>query len=82
MELIYSIPDDPKQSKNANLTLKVDDIILEQCSDVIVSLTHLVPDFKTMLRYDDLFSKPGNLDLEKKLRFQAPLYYIRKQFVK
>jgi hypothetical protein len=41
-----------------------------------------VPDFKTVLRFDDLFNKPANLNLEKKVRYQAPLYYIRKQIVK
>lgn len=36
---------------------------MEQCSDVIVSLTKLVPDFKTLMRYEDLHEKPDDVNL-------------------
>ena len=51
---------------------------MEQCSDVIVSFSNLVPDFKTVLRFDDIYNKPLKLDLEKRVKYQAPLYYIKK----
>jgi len=49
---------------------------------VIVSLTNIVPDFRSVFRYDDLFNKPAKCNLEKMVRFQAPLFYLRNQIVK
>ena len=46
--------DDPKKSKSLNMDIKVDNLTVELCSDVIVTLTNLVPDFKTVLRFDCL----------------------------
>ena len=77
-ELSLTKPDDPAHSNTVTIQIKVDNLTLEQCSDVIVSFSNLVPDFKTVLRFDDLFNKPSRMDLEKKVRYQAPLYYIRK----
>lgn len=74
--------DDPNISKNAAVEIKVDNLTVEQCSDVIVSLTNLVPDFKTLMRYEDLHSKPDEFDIQKRIRLQAPLYYLRNQIVK
>ena len=82
LDLQFANPDDPKQRKNCSVAIKVDDLTVEQCSDVLVSLTKLIPDFKTPLRFDDLKIKPGKLDLEKKIRHYAPLYYLRSQIVK
>jgi len=42
----------------------------------------LVPDFKTLMRYDDLYDKPDEINLQKRIRLQAPLYYLRNQIVK
>jgi hypothetical protein len=81
-ELVLTKPDDPSHQNSVQVNIKVDNLTIEQCSDVIVSFSNLVPDFKTVLRYDDLHDKPSRLDLEKKIRYQAPLYYIRKQIVK
>lgn len=82
LDLTFQAPDDPLGTKNAFVEIKVDNLIVEQCSDVLISLTRLVPDFKTIMRYEDLFAKPDNLDLQKKVRFQAPLYYLRNQLIK
>lgn len=46
--------DNPKKSAAVNCDITIDNFMLEQCSDVILSLTHLVPDFKTVLRFGDL----------------------------
>jgi hypothetical protein len=71
-------PDDPKDNSTVTVAIKVDNLTMEQCSDVIVSFSNLVPDFKTVLRFDDIFNKPSKLDLEKRIKYQAPLYYIKK----
>ena len=82
LDMTVQRPDEPKGTKNAAVEIKVDNLTVEQCSDVIVSLTRLVPDFKTLMRYDDLHSKPDGFDLQKRVRMQAPLYYLRNQIVK
>ena len=56
--------------------------MVEQCSDVIISLTQLIPDFKTVLRFDDLSAKPGKLNLERYIRNKAPIMYLRRQLIK
>ena len=68
-ELTLCKPDDPLEPNCVQITIKVDNLTIEQCSDVIVSFSNLVPDFKTVLRYDDLYGKPSNVDLEKKVRY-------------
>ena len=42
----------------------------------------MVPDYKTVLRFDDLFYKNEKVDLQKKMKYCAPLLYLRKQIVK
>ena len=37
--------DNPDAPKKADVNIKVENLIVEQCSDVIVSLTQIVPDF-------------------------------------
>ena len=70
--------DNPKKSAAANCDITIDNFMLEQCSDVILSLTHLVPDFKTVLRFGDLKIKPSSLNLERYVRHKAPIMYLRR----
>lgn len=67
-ELSLTKPDDPQHNNTVSVNIKVDNLTVEQCSDVMVSFSNLVPDFKTILRFDDLYNKPGCIDLEKKVR--------------
>ena len=46
-----------------------------------MSITQIVPDFRTVLRFNDLHVKPGKLDIEKKVRYKAPLYYLREEII-
>lgn len=69
VDLAFSKDDDPKIAGFAKVDITVDNLTMEQCSDVIVSLTKLVPDYRVVFRYDDLFAKPGNVNLEKKVRY-------------
>ena len=64
------------------VTLKIDNLTVEQCSDVLVSLANLIPDYRTVLRYDDLYQKPSKVNLQTRVRMLAPLYYLRNQIVK
>ena len=42
----------------------------------------MVPDFKTVLRFDDLYAKPSNLNLERYVRHKTPLMYLRRELIK
>jgi hypothetical protein len=46
-----------------DLDIQIENFTIEQCSDVIVNITNMVPDFKTVLRFDDLYNKPDKVDL-------------------
>ena len=58
---------------------------MEQSSDVIVSLTKIVPDFGNLVRYDDLFSNPYRLtdsgSLYRKINLWVPLYYVKTKMI-
>ena len=58
--------DNPKQPKGLQINFKFDNLTCEQCSDVIVSITQIVPDFRTVLRFSDLHMKPLNMDIYRK----------------
>lgn len=40
----------------------------------------MIPDFKTVLRFEDLAPKPAKLNLERYVRNRAPIMYLRRQF--
>lgn len=63
------------------MNFKFDNLTCEQCSDVIVSITHMVPDFRTVLRFNDLHQKPAKMDIQKRVRYHAALYHIRNKIV-
>lgn len=74
--------DNPKKSTVVNCDITIDNFMLEQCSDVILSLTHLVPDFKTVLRFGDLKPKPSNVNLERYICHWAPIMYLRRNLIR
>lgn len=41
----------------------------------------MVPDFRTVLRFSDLHVKPINMDLQKRVRYQATLWHLRNKIV-
>ena len=52
-----------------NVGINIDNLTVEQCSDVIVALTQIIPDYRAILRYDDLFNKPDKMNLERMVSF-------------
>jgi hypothetical protein len=69
LDLTFTKSDDPKASQFIKVDINVDYLTMEQCSDVIVSLTNIVPDFRIVFRYDDIFPKPESVNIEKKVRY-------------
>lgn len=63
LDLTFKQKDDPNIPRNIKVEITVDDVTSEQCSDVILSLSHIVPDFRIFFRYDDLYPKPPSLDI-------------------
>lgn len=74
--------DNPKKCNAVSCDMIIDNFLTEQCSDVLLSITHLVPDFRTVLRFGDLRIKPVNFNLERYVRSRAPLMYIRREIIK
>ena len=67
-EINSTLPDSPDKTKHVQVDIKIDNLTVEQCSDVIVSMTNMIPDFRTVMRYGDLYPKPKWLDIQKRLR--------------
>jgi hypothetical protein len=82
LTLNLQVPDDPLESKFVETEIRVENLLIEQCSDIVVSLIQIIPDFKTVLRYDDLHPKSAKLDLEKMIKRQTPLFYLRKEIIR
>ena len=74
--------DDPNMPVNLNCNIKVDNFMIEECSDAIFSLTQMIPDFKTVLRFDDLYPKPASLNLERYIKNRAPLLYLKNEIIR
>ena len=64
----FTSPDSPEKTKHLQVDIKIDNLTVEQCSDVIVSMTNLIPDYRPVLRYGDLKPKPKWLDIQRVLR--------------
>ena len=77
IDIIFIQNDLPNKQKFAQVDFKIDNFTVEQCSDIILSLTEIVPDFAIMFHYDDLYPKPADIDLHRKASHQASLYYLR-----
>ena len=41
----------------------------------------MVPDFRTVLRFNDLHLKPSKLNIQKRVSYHASLYHLRNQVV-
>lgn len=56
-------------------------------SEIITSLSQVLPDFKVVNRYDDVFINrllggPNGQSLERRIKMQVPLYYIKKNILR
>lgn len=79
LELTFSKHDDPNIQQTIELEILVDNLVFEGCSEVIVGISQIVPDFSILFRYDDLFNLPSSMDLSKRIRYQAPLFFMMKE---
>jgi hypothetical protein len=68
MDIVVSLPDIPDLPKMIDADIRMENLLIEQCSDVLVSLTQLVPDFKIATRFPDISNKSPSMDLEKRVR--------------
>ena len=58
----------------------MDNVTFEICSEVIISMSQIVPDFGIVFRFDDLYAKPADMDLAKRIAHQATLYFVMKEW--
>lgn len=81
-------PDDPKQQKQTHVDVNIESLIVELCPDIIISLTHLIPEYGTVAWYGDLYWNPyaqkymkAKTSLHRKLRFYSALFYLQHQLI-
>ena len=81
-------PDDPKQQKQAHVDVTVESLIVELCPDIIISLTHLIPEYGSVAWYGDLYSNPyaqkymkAKTSLHRKLKFYSAIYYLNHSMI-
>lgn len=83
--MLLEKPDDPDTASKVQAKVSVNTLIVEHCSDVILNLTRLVPDYGNLARYDDLFTNPFRLkntcSLYRKIKLWVPLFYVKEKLI-
>lgn len=69
--------DEPKVPKKLEARLKLNNVIVELCPEILKSLTQLIPEFKAVFRFKDLYkNKSNNARL---IELITPLYVFRER---
>ena len=72
--LSFNVFDEPSVIKRAEVRVKLTNVIVETCPDVLKSITQLIPEFKAMFRFKDL--APNKKNTARKIELYAPLHII------
>lgn len=70
---------EPRERKRAELTITIHDNLIEFCSEVIHSMTLLIPEYKSLFRYTDLY--PCKSKLNRYIELMTPIYVIKKNTI-
>lgn len=88
INVFYKNPDDVNVRCQANVDIKMDTLVVEQCQDILVSLAEVVPDFRVMSRLDDLYTNKlvspsyRQPSLQRLLKQQTPFYYVKRMLMR
>lgn len=77
VSLSFNAFDEPKVPKKLEARLKLNNVIIELCPEILKSLTQLIPEFKAVFRFGDLFKNKGNC--ARMIELFTPLYYFRER---
>mmetsp|Transcript_34268 Transcript_34268/g.42336 ORF Transcript_34268/g.42336 Transcript_34268/m.42336 type:complete len:187 (+) Transcript_34268:2243-2803(+) len=72
--LSFNIFDEPAMQKKIEVKVKLSNVIVELCPEVLKSITQLIPEFKAMFRFKDLC--PNNKDTARRIELMAPLHLL------
>jgi hypothetical protein len=75
--LSFNMFDEPSVTKRAEVRVKLTNIIVETCPDVLKSITQLIPEFTAMFRFKDLAKNKA--DAARKIELYAPLHIIMEE---
>jgi hypothetical protein len=56
VDIFFKNPDDREVRCKADVNIKLNSLVMEQCQDILVSLAEVVPDFGTISVLDDLYT--------------------------
>ena len=77
--LSFNAFDEPTEQKRLEIKAKLANIIVEMCPDVLKSITQLIPEFKAMFRFKDLF--PNKPNMARQIELLATLHFIREKMM-
>merc|ERR1719362_704367 len=72
--LSFNVFDEPTVQKKIEVKIKTANVIIELCPEILKSITQLIPEFKAMFRFKDLF--PNKKGTARKIELYAPLHHI------
>jgi hypothetical protein len=75
LSISANVFDEPRVIMTPVITIKVANVICEVSCEVLESLTKLLPDFKPLFRYNDLY--PCRNNLNKSIQLFTPLYMLK-----
>lgn len=84
VEVSANIFDEPGLKKKINVSVGLDQVVVEYCNDILKSLTDLGLTYKLAFNYGDMKPalKPNKLNkkrsLQTKLQYYTPLYTLKK----
>lgn len=86
--MFYRNPDDQDIRCKADVDIKLNQLVIEQCQDILLSLVKVVPDFRIISTLEDLYTNKlhspsyNQPSLYRLLKQQTPFYYIKKRLIK
>lgn len=87
IDLAVNLFDDPRTKKNVQVSVLLDQFIIEYNSDVLKSITNLAVDYKIATMFSDLHPAPGPSKINKKknlmrmIELQAPIFALKKMLL-
>jgi hypothetical protein len=77
VSLSFNVFDEPKVPKKLEARIKLNNVIVELCPEILKSLTQLIPEFKAIFRFGDLFKNRRNC--ARMIELMTPLYLFRER---
>lgn len=56
VDVFFKNPDDVNVRCKADIDIKLNSLVVEQCQDILVSLAEVVPDFRVISALEDLYT--------------------------